>query len=159
MNCHAADYENDERNVDPANYPSPDRAGVSGSTLRYQCGRQVDLAPRKIRTSADMTLPARLRQIVCADHRLGIGRGQDVVNAVTARTIRNYLRPHSRRKAMLTIAITTDTFTCDSEFSRQRHTFMALGATLCSYRGRGGRRCALDGRLDVVNAVAVSTYR
>ena len=60
---------------------------------------------------------------------------------------------------MVTIAITTDTFTRDSEFLRKRHPFMALRATLCSDRGRGGRRCTLDGRLDVVNAVAVSTYR
>ena len=159
MNSHAADDENDERNVDPAHDPGADRAGIRGSNWRYQSGRQVDLAPREIRTSADMTLPARLRQIVGADHRPGIGRWQDVVNAVTARTIRNYLRPHSRREAMITIAITTHTSTRDSEFLRKRHAFMTPRATLCSDRGRGSRRCTLDGRLDVVNAMAVSTYR
>ena len=157
VNCHAANHENDQWNVDPAHDPCAKRTGICGSSWRYQSGRQVDLAPRKIRTSADMTLPARLRQIVCTDHRLGIGGGQDVVNAVTTSAVRNYFRTPSGCEAMVTITITTDTFTRNSEFLRKRHAFVAACAGVGGHCCRSVATRLFDRRPNAVDAVTVGT--
>ena len=159
VNCHAADYENDQRNVDPANYPGTDRSRVSESTLRHKLGGQVDPAHREVHPRPDMALPARLRQIGWADHRFRIGGGQDVVNAMTARAVRDYLRTHARCQAMVAFAITTDTLTRDSEFPRERHTFVAPCAGVCSHCCQSVATRLFDRRSDAVDAVTVSTNR
>src|SRR5512132_3268827 len=69
---HAADHEDDQRNVDPAHDPSPNRTDVSSAVFSYQLGRQMNPAGSKVHARTDMALTARLRQIVGADHRFRI---------------------------------------------------------------------------------------
>ncbi len=89
MNYHASDHENDERDVNPADYPRPDDSGVLRTGRRNQFGRQVDLAAGEVRVRADVALAARFGKIGGADHRLGIGGRQNVVDAVTTRAVRH----------------------------------------------------------------------
>ena len=116
-------------------------------------------APGKVGGSTDVTLPARLRQISGIDHRLRIGRGQNVVNPMTARTIRDYFRSELRSQSVVAGLVTADTFARYAKLLRECNPFMTLSAALGAYRDRRRPGILLKRHFDIVNAVAIGADR
>ena len=54
------------------------------------------------------------------------------MNAVTARTVCDDSRAHSRGEAVIAVLITTHALACDSEFPRERYALMTLGTSFGS---------------------------
>jgi len=158
MKDHAANHENNQRHVNPPHDGGPNRANVSRAVGRDQFRRQVNPARCEISARSDMTLPARVRQICSADHRLRIRGGKYVVNAMTARTVRHHFRAELRRKTVIAVAITTHALTRDSEFFRERYAFVTTRTSLSSDR-RYSRAVCSNRWIDIVNPMTIGADR
>src|SRR4030095_16903340 len=114
----------------PAHDARATRPHVMSRRIRNQFRSEMDLAHREVFTGADMTLTAGLLQIRRADHRALIGRRQNVMHAVTARTIRHDFRSELRSQSVITVLVAADAAAGHAELFGQRHAFMTLRATV-----------------------------
>src|SRR5690349_11469465 len=119
----------------------------------------MNFALGEVLARAHVALPARLLQVRVINHRTRIRRRQDVVHAVTTRTVRDDLRSHLRRETVIAVLVTGYPTTRNAELLRQRHGLMALRAAIGSHGSRRLLRISIKGLNDVVYSVTVRAHR